>query len=108
MEIAVRMLWVSLLVLLILGVGGIMLQIFLSKKENRWLGLILPALSFLWSLLYLANLRTEDSILQTILVALFTIVLTNIPTIVLLAIYAACRERRRRRDDVDKMNIQDL
>lgn len=108
MEIAVRMLWVSLLVLLILGVGGIMLQIFLSKKENRWLGLILPALSFLWSLLYLANLRTEDSILQTILVALFTIVLTNIPTIVLLAIYAACRERCRRRDDVDKMNIQDL
>lgn len=37
-----------------------------------------------------------------------TLVLGNIPTVVLLAIYAACREKQRKRSELDKMEIDDL
>ena len=35
---------------LVFVAGGILLQIFLSKREGKWPGLILPLLSFLYSL----------------------------------------------------------
>ena len=108
MEMAARMMWVSLLVLLVVVVGGILLQIFLSKRESKWPGLVLPAISFLWSLLYLFNLMDTGSVVQNILTALLTVLLSNIPTLVLLAIYWAVREKRRKRSELDKMNIDDL
>lgn len=37
-----------------------------------------------------------------------TLVLGNIPTVVLLAIYVACREKQRKRSELDKMEIDDL
>ena len=108
MEMAARMMWVSLLVLLVVVVGGILLQIFLSKRESKWPGLVLPAISFLWSLLYLFNLMDTGSVVQNILTALLTVLLSNIPTLVLLAIYWAAREKRRKRSELDKMSIDDL
>ena len=44
------------LVLLVLGVGIILLQIYLSKKENKWLGLVLPIISFCISLIAVFNI----------------------------------------------------
>ena len=108
MEMAARMMWVSLLVLLVVVVGGILLQIFLSKRESKWPGLVLPAISFLWSLLYLFNLMDTGSVVQNILTALLTVLLSYIPTLVLLAIYWAVREKRRKRSELDKMSIDDL
>ena len=108
MEMATRMMWVTLLVLLVFMAGGVLLQIFLSKRESKWPGLVLPAISFLWSLLYLFNLMDTGSVVQNILMAILTILLTNIPTLVLLAIYWAVREKRRKRSEIDKMNIDDL
>ena len=105
MEMAARMMWVSLLVLLVVVVGGILLQIFLSKRESKWPGLVLPAISFLWSLLYLFNLMDTGSVVQNILTALLTVLLSNIPTLVLLAIYWAVREKRRKRSE---LSIDDL
>ena len=52
MVMATRMIWVSLIVLAVFLVGGVLLQIFLSKRESKWPGLVLPAISFLWSLLF--------------------------------------------------------
>lgn len=37
-----------------------------------------------------------------------TILISNIPTIILLGIYFACREKMELRSQLDKMNIQDL
>lgn len=108
MEIAVRTLWFGILFFLVFTAGVILLQVFLSRRESRWPGLILPGVSFLWSLIYLLSLRAMESPLQTALMALLTMLLSNIPTIVLLAVYFACRERRRKKDAVEKMNIQDL
>ena len=108
MEMATRVIWVTLIVLLVLVVGGILLQIFLSKRESKWPGLVLPVISFLWSLLYLFNLMDTGSVVRNILMAILTILLTNIPTLVLLAIYWAVREKRRTRSEIEKMNIDDL
>nr|WP_326215642.1 hypothetical protein [uncultured Oscillibacter sp.] len=108
MEMATRVIWVTLIVLLVLVVGGILLQIFLSKRESKWPGLVLPGISFLWSLLYLFNLMDTGSVVRNILMAILTILLTNIPTLVLLAIYWAVREKRRKRSEIEKMNIDDL
>ena len=108
MEMATRVIWVTLIVLLVLVVGGILLQIFLSKRESKRPGLVLPVISFLWSLLYLFNLMDTGSVVQNILMAILTILLTNIPTLVLLAIYWAVREKRRKRSEIEKMNIDDL
>ena len=108
MEMATRVIWVTLIVLLVLVVGGILLQIFLSKRESKWPGLVLPVISFLWSLLYLFNLMDTGSVVRNIVMAILTILLTNIPTLVLLAIYWAVREKRRKRSEIEKMNIDDL
>ena len=94
-------------VMIVFMVGGILLQIFLSRRESRWPGLILPLLSFLYSLLMACSAvaYSEKIIWGPILTSL---ILGNIPTVILLAIYAACREKRRKRGELDKMQIKDL
>lgn len=98
----------TLLLLLVLLVGGILLQIFLSRRESRWLGLILPAVTFLWSLVMLLSVAAYDSLAQAIAAILMVLILGNIPTAVLLGIYFACREKRRKRSELDKMKLSDL
>ena len=93
--------------MLVFVVGGILLQIFLSKRERKWPGLVLPLLSLLYSLLMACSAvaYSEKIIWGPILTSL---ILRNIPTVILLAIYAACREKRRKRGELDKMQIKDL
>lgn len=94
-------------------VGVISLQNFLSKRENRWAGLVLPVISFLISFIYplsmaaftqIGSMRTELGG-TTVFGLILAWLLANLPTAVLLAIYFACRDKTRA---VDKMNIQDL
>lgn len=100
----------AILFVLIVIVGGILLQIFLSRRESKWPGLILPILSFLISLLYPLNMAAPAGDLTAGFLAQMLMVwlLGNIPTVVLLLIYAVCREKLRRSRQLDKMNIQDL
>ena len=93
--------------MLVFVVGGILLQIFLSKRERKWPGLVLPLLSLLYSLLMACSAvaYSEKIIWGPILTSL---ILGNIPTVILLAIYAACREKRRKRGELDKMQVTDL
>ncbi len=94
----------------ILGIliGGIFLQIFLSRRESRWPGLVLPLLAFLQSLLLPLNVMDTGSVSQNILLVLVTLLAGNIPTLILLAIYWAAREKRRVKRQLDKMKIDDL
>lgn len=107
MAIATRTTIVLFIFLLVFVVGGIFLQIFLSRREGKWPGLILPILSFLYSLVMAFSAVAYNGgipwgpILESLL-------LGNIPTVILLAIYAACREKRRKRGELDKMQIKDL
>lgn len=102
---------INTLIFLILFLGGIvLLQIFLSKRESKLPGLVLPIMAFLFGLLFPLNMVapsdgvTVGFVFQMLLVWL----LGNIPTIVLLAIYFGCRSKQRRNSQIDKMNIQDL
>ena len=99
-------------IIIVLGVliGLIWLQIFLSKKESKWLGLILPIIAFLLGSLYPLNMvAPSDGVTAGFVMQMLLMwVLSNIPTIVLLLIYAGCREKKRRNKQLDKMNIQDL
>lgn len=108
MAIASRMVIVFLIVFLVLIAGGVFLQIFLSRRESRWPGLVLPLLTVLQSLLLPLNLRDTGSVSQNILTVLVTLLAGNIPTLVLLAVYWAVREKRRVRDQLDKMKIDEL
>ncbi|WP_324825853.1 hypothetical protein [Sinanaerobacter sp. ZZT-01] len=125
-----------ILILFIIIVGSIIaLQIFLSRKKNKWLGLILPLICLIFSLIAAMGIPifstftvTEQSISQggeiinsavesstdqanlssTIFMVIIVFLLYNIPTVILLSIYFACRETLKRKKELEKMNIQDL
>lgn len=101
---------VTLFLLLFLALAGILLQIFLSNRENKWLGLILPAVCFLRSLFLVLNVGVFDRMSPgEIFVQVGSVfVLTNIPTVVLLGIYFGFQRKFKRRAELDKMNVQDL
>jgi hypothetical protein len=132
----------------------IILQVRLSKKENMWPGLIMPIISFGFSLIilmgfvvfvstpettvvsdriYFDTTEALESDLQqhlaereeitrinhlvdygtigssaTVARVIVALPLLNIPTIILLLIYAACRGKRRKQRSLDLMNVQDL
>lgn len=108
MAIASGMLIVGLLLLLLVLAGGVLLQIFLSRRESRWPGLVLPLLAFLNALLLPLNVMDTGSVSQNVLLVAVTLLAGNIPTLVLLAIYWAAREKRRVKDQIEKMGKQDI
>lgn len=101
---------VNLIGLVLILAGVIWLQIFLSKKENKWLGLFLPLISLLgatgmtFSVIILESMSGWE--VFTLLASAF--LMGNIPTAVLLLIYFACREKTKRKQEFEKMNVQDL
>jgi predicted membrane channel-forming protein YqfA (hemolysin III family) len=88
----------SMLLMLAIGIGLIVWQIFLAKKENKWIGLILPIITACDSLIftfYLYTLYEHVYFTNTFL------------SIVLLFIYIFFRERNKQHA-LDKMSVQDL
>lgn len=69
---------------------------------------MLPLLTLLQSLLYVLNLTDTGSVSQNVLLVMTALLVGNIPTLVLLAIYWAVREKRRVKAQMDKMHIDDL
>ncbi len=85
----------------------IFLQIFLSKKQNKWLGLILPAAILFLGSFFVLFTMPAGHVLSAFLI------IVSIPTIILVAIYCVCRMKIQQknqldRKQLDKMNIQDL
>lgn len=101
---------INAIIALLLLVAGGFLQIFLSKNKNKWLGLILPTIALLFSFLMVLNIMVMDSMTSWDVFVILgsTFLISNIPTIVLVGIYFACREKMKVRNQVEKMNIQDL
>ncbi|MEG1988425.1 MAG: hypothetical protein RR035_04505 [Oscillibacter sp.] len=108
MDIATGRMAVILLVLLAVMAGGVFLQIFLAKRESRWPGLVLPLLTFLMSLLGPLNVVNTGDMASALGAVAVALLLGNIPTLILLAIYWAGREKLRKRSELDKMQIDDL
>lgn len=127
---------IIIIVLLLFLAGSIWLQVFLSKTKNKWLGLIIPLICFIFSIITILSLsmytntgitsvtETIDGVVVTgktitsqsekpsmismLATAMPVFLISNIPTIIFLAIYFACREKLKLRNELDKMNVQDL
>ena len=127
---------ITIIALLLFLAGIVWLQIFLSNSKNKWLGLIIPIICFMFSLIMIFSMQvytnkgistvtsTNNGVTVTnkltaaqqekpgIISILATIIpvflISNIPTIIFLAIYFACRERIKQKKELDKMNVQDL
>jgi cadmium resistance protein CadD (predicted permease) len=95
-------------ILLVLLLGTILLQIFLSKRESKWPGLVLPVITFLCSVLMVLNVTVMESVRAAIAAAISALIAGNIPTLILLAIYFSCRSKVKRKSEVEKMHISDL
>lgn len=104
----------TLIVLLLIGalacVGGVFLQLYLSKKENKLLGLVLPGVTFLYSLARVLSMSIAMPLDTWADVGLLlrSFLLLNLPTLVLLVIYWLCKDSTKRNKQLEKMNIQDL
>lgn len=95
---------VLLFFILTIGMGvGIFIQLKLSRNENKFLGLILPILSFSISLIKVLNI-VESSYINVF----FTFLITNIPTIILGGIYYGERNKISIKKSIEKMKIEDL
>lgn len=101
---------ILIIILIILLAGMILLQVYLSKRDSKWPGLVLPVISFIFSLLCVLSMAApSEGVDAGFIVELFlTWLLSNIPTFVLLAIYFALREKKEMTKRLEKMSIQDL
>ena len=93
---------INVLIVLLVIICVILLQIFLSRTESKWPGLVLPTLCFVCSLIVPLNMIVANS------AALIFWLITNIPTVILLLVYFICREKYRKKSQLEKMRIQDL
>ena len=98
------------LILIITLVGTILLQIFLSKSNNKWFGLILPIINIVFSIMAVLGsaVYAGGEIAEIAMRSFMIFLVCNIPTIILIAIYLSCREKFKKKKELDKMNIHDL
>ncbi|MEG0692976.1 MAG: hypothetical protein RR444_07825 [Oscillospiraceae bacterium] len=116
---------ILLLVLSAVFIGIVVLQIFLSKKQSRWLGLIIPIIFFSYSVMTvvstvayttvtekssistdngvvieehitLGETKPVSDILSILVGATSIFAVYNIPTLIFLAIYFSCKKRYKR------------
>ena len=94
-------------------IGLAFLQVFLSKKESKWPGLILPGCSIFLSLTAeFGFLFLAISGARVFFVVIAILVIFNIPTLIYFAIYKITRNNTncasKKNQEIQKMNIQDL
>lgn len=90
-----------IILVFLLGLMG--LQVFLSMSDHKWLGLILPLMSFMFSILsvcYLYQVATKKvdtaSTLDTILLELgLVFIIINIFTVIFILIYFIGHRRKK-------------
>ncbi|MGF3066103.1 hypothetical protein ACQV2S_01920 [Facklamia sp. P13064] len=102
----------ALIMFIVYGALIIILQILLSKLKNKWFGLILPSLSFVYSMslsliLTITPLEQSDN-MKSLMDFVSTLLVNNIPTFILLAIYFAMRKQLKISSQIEKMKIRDL
>lgn len=136
MTIAAILTSINIIIFLLFLGGCVWLQIFLSRKRNKWLGLIIPLICFLFSILMVCSMaiytgpatttvtqivdgvqvtnetitsqQEKPSMITILATVLPVFIVANIPTVIFMAIYFASREKLKLKSELDKMNAQDL
>ena len=113
---------ISLLFMISIVAIIVFIQVRLSRNENKYLGLIMPILSFLFSLMIilgtvsfitLTSSSSDGVVEQTgnsveYLGVFFTFLVSNIPTMILGGIYYSERNKIKVNKSIEKMKIEDL
>lgn len=101
---------VKLVVGLVLLGAVCALEVYLSRRKAWWPGVVLPGLWLAYTLLATIAAALDAAPLTAGLVAelLCALLTSNIPTLVLLGLYALCRSRQRRQRQLERMQAQDL
>ena len=91
----------EVIITLIIGIVIIVLQVYLSKKEKRIWGLILPTITFIISLMVvmfftLLSAYIGGGISLVVFSAIVALIIYNLPTIVLLIIYKIYRNKQNK------------
>lgn len=89
---------VALFMMILIFIGTCILQVFLSKTKNPWIGLILPAIPFIVILIISINAMINVDFYTACIV--FT--KGNIITLIYLLIYFFVRRRKKKLDLVSK------
>lgn len=75
-----------ILLIVILGI----LQTYLAKKKSKWVGLILPLITFVFSLFLLV---VSQGLVSSNLVIFIIFILANIPTVIYLIVFFIYRDK---------------
>lgn len=116
----------NLIIFTVLLLGVIYLQIRLSRSENKYVGLVLPAITFTLSLIIIlsyvgySGIKTmvDDTVTRynpitgmkmgDYFALIFSFLIANIPTAILIAIYFGERSRINTKKAIEQMKIEDL
>ena len=108
MELMTTSIWFVWMLFIGITAGLIVLEVFLARAERWWPGLIPPLFTFLWALFMCLNVASVGDVVSMLGALLITFLILNIPPWVLLAIYFVCREKKRKKKMLDKMNLHDF
>lgn len=92
---------ITILFLLIPLIGQILICKYIKGKS----GLILPALSFTISIIYILAIIDNDNWWMGAITAM---IIANIPTIIYYLIYKYYDKKEKQKDELDKMEIMDM
>ena len=88
---------IYIVIAFIVIIGTVLLQSSLAVKKSKWPGLVLPGITFFISLFPLFSMimaTSESANIQThILQTLLVFIVSNLPTIFLLALYFGNRKK---------------
>lgn len=84
--------------------------VFLARRESIWPGLALPILAGLYAVVMaLSYTAAPDTPWNQVLGGVLAVFLVSgIPAFLLLMVFFICRSGRRRKKQLEKMNVQDL
>lgn len=92
---------VNVIFILLLIAGSVWLQLILSKKDSKEPGLILPILSFVFSLVVTYNLMSADlGGYEVFVLIVSTFLLINILTIIYVTIYLLSKRAIKKKEKV--------
>lgn len=109
-DISLLVTYIPTILLLAFFISSVFLQIFLSKRKAQWQGLLLPIMFFVAVALSTlsGDASTEVFGWHFGVNIIYTMLVGNIPTAVMLIIYFVCRDKLKKMTSLNKMNIQDL
>lgn len=93
---------INIIIILLLSGSITWLQIFFSKKDNKFLGLILPAITFIGSIVMVMRVISENPTYQGNFSFISSnLFLANIPTILLIIIYFFYKNKMKKNRTLD-------